>query len=147
MFQIFRKQWNIHDQAVIANNIHLEEPKYFTAWHRQLLWQEYEQWKAQNNNGKGWHLKYYKGQTGWIFAAHFRKAMEFCIPSDRRCYSPFTVSLWRPWNINNCRSQRVFQQHQCEQLSLGRLWRHACKSRTPVTRIHVHNIFDWDEQQ
>lgn len=23
--------------------------------------QEYEQWKSQNNNGKGWHLKYYKG--------------------------------------------------------------------------------------
>eukprot|EP00913_Durusdinium_trenchii_P024115 g22648.t1 len=23
--------------------------------------QEYEQWKAQNHNGRGWHLKYYKG--------------------------------------------------------------------------------------
>eukprot|EP00931_Biecheleriopsis_adriatica_P065490 TRINITY_DN40011_c0_g1_i1.p1 TRINITY_DN40011_c0_g1~~TRINITY_DN40011_c0_g1_i1.p1 ORF type:complete len:1312 (+),score=354.61 TRINITY_DN40011_c0_g1_i1:417-3938(+) len=23
--------------------------------------QEYEQWKEKNNNGKGWHLKYYKG--------------------------------------------------------------------------------------
>eukprot|EP00930_Biecheleria_cincta_P055333 TRINITY_DN41660_c0_g1_i1.p1 TRINITY_DN41660_c0_g1~~TRINITY_DN41660_c0_g1_i1.p1 ORF type:complete len:1305 (-),score=290.22 TRINITY_DN41660_c0_g1_i1:447-4361(-) len=23
--------------------------------------QEYEQWKEQNNNGRGWHLKYYKG--------------------------------------------------------------------------------------
>lgn len=75
----------------------------------------------------------------WLgICSTFRKAMKFCFCSDRRCYSPFTVSLWRPWNINNCRSQRVFQQHQCEQLSLERLWRlNACKSRTPVTRIYV----------
>lgn len=26
-----------------------------------VLSKEYEQWKAQNHNGRGWHLKYYKG--------------------------------------------------------------------------------------
>ena len=35
----------------------LNNPKVF----QQISIQEYEQWKSQNNNGKGWHLKYYKG--------------------------------------------------------------------------------------
>ena len=60
--------------------------------------QEYEKWKEENNNGRGWHLKYYKGLL----------LTSFCTIS---CLL-LSTSRVRIGDFNNSRGQGILQQHQ-----------------------------------